>query len=291
MMPDSLRSPIPVIDAHVHVYDTRRSGSVAIPETHELHRPTLPEHLRAIAEPLGVCGVLVIEVSANLQENQWLLDLARLDPFLLGVIGNLDAGKPGFADRLAYYSRDARFRGIRVGTPWCPLDLGNAQLITDLETLASSGLSLDVVAVGGGGVELLESVVVLGKRVPELRIVIDHLPFDLLEDQAARGHYNRLLEEVGNRQRTYAKVSNILPRSGTVPRDPEYYGSILDNLLALFGPKRLMYGSNLPVSALVAPYERALAVLLDDFIPRGSEIFESFVFKNVQSIYGIGGAA
>jgi L-fuconolactonase len=262
-------------------------GSVAIPENHELHRPILPPELRANAEPLGVRGVVVIEVSANVDENRWLLELADSDPFVLALIGNLNAGTPGFAERLAAYARDPRFRGIRSGTPWCPLDLGNPRFVADLELLAAAGLTLDVVAVGGGGPALLQTTLDLAERIPSLKIVIDHLPYDLPDDASAHEAYARLLKVLAARPHISAKLSNILPRNVAIPDDPAFYKRIVDELLALFGPDRLMYGSNWPVSALVAPYSRALRILLADFATRDPALAEKFFSANVRQIYGI----
>jgi L-fuconolactonase len=280
---------IPIIDSHVHIYNPRDAGVEPADGGPPMPHPTSPQDLREVSEPLGVAGAVVVEASSELEENQRLLDLAESDPFIVALVGNLDAGKPGFADRLAGYAGNPRFRGVRVGTPWCPLDLENSTLIADMHTLADAGLTLDVVRVGGGNLQLLQMMVALGDRVPNLRIIIDHLPYDLPDDAMARAGYQRLLRELANRPGVYAKVSNILPRQGPIPSDTSAYAPMLDGLFAIFGTDRLMYGSNYPVSARVAPYERAFGVLADYFAPKDPELAEKFFARNARTAYNIPG--
>lgn len=274
-----------IIDSHVHLYDPRRGRGLPWPETDTLlYRPMLPHHVRAVAAPLGVSACVAIEVSPWPEDNDWLLDLARDDPFVAGVVGNLAVGTPGFGARLAQYAPDPRFCGVRAGTVWCALDAGKPHLIADLKELAAADLALDAVTMGGGGRPLVTTLLALVARVPELRIVIDHLPF-AVPPPTERAAYDRDLRELAGHPRIFAKISNLLPRSGPVPSDPAAYEPVIDQLLELFGPDRVMYGSNWPVSGRVAPYDRALGVLIDTFTRRGEALFEKFFEKNVQKAY------
>jgi predicted TIM-barrel fold metal-dependent hydrolase len=248
-----------------------------------LYRPWLPQQLRALAEPLGVRGAIAIEWSSWTADNQWLLDLADADPFVIGVVGNLEAGEPGFEERLERYAAHARFVGIRVGTPWCPLALANPQLIDDLRALAAAGLAMDAVTVGGGGLMLLDALLVLTDRVPALRVVVDHLPFAVPSDAHVR--YTSALRELAGRPNVFVKISNVLPRTGAVPTDPAFYKPIVDEVVDAFGTDRIIYASNWPVSTRVAPYERALGVLRRYFDGCAPGVAEKFFGANALAAY------
>jgi L-fuconolactonase len=279
---------VTILDAHVHFIDPDRPGGIPFPDPSDpLYRRKLPRHLRAAAGLLGVTGAIAIEWSDRPADNQWLLDLAADDPFVVGVVGNLAPGTPGFAARLQHYSRNKRFVGIRCGTPWSPIALADAQFRTDVRALADAGLALDVVQVGGGGVDLLLTLVALLERIPELRIVIDHLPFPRPDDLAARGTFRRALGSLAKHAQVYVKVSNVLPRSGPVSNDPDVYTTSLDELFALFGPDRVMYGSNWPVSGRIAPYPAALGIA-ETYVSRyRSAIADRFFEGNARSAYRI----
>lgn len=228
----------------------------------------------------------MVEWSDRFEDNRWLLELAEVDPFVVGVVGNLEPGRPGFASRLASFAGRPRFRGIRAGTPWSPLDLSSKQFMDDMQALAEAGLSLDVVTVGGGGPALLDAVVVLNDAIPALRIVIDHLPFQT-DDPVARAEYEKKLSDVARRPQVYAKASNLIPRSGPIPQHPSAYWPALDRLVELFGPARLFYGSNWPVCTRTAPYELAMEVVLDYFTHKRPDLSASFFVENVLAAYRV----
>ena len=78
----------------------------------------LPADFRRIAAPLGVKGVIKVEASPLLEDNQWVLDLAAKEPVIVGVVGNVEPGKPDFGRHLERFRRDKKFLGIRCGNLW-----------------------------------------------------------------------------------------------------------------------------------------------------------------------------
>lgn len=259
-----LPSPaVPIIDAHVHFYDPTRPQGVPWPRPEErvLYRTVLPPELRELAGPLGVVGCVKVEASPWLEDNQWVLDLAAREPFIVAVVGHLDPQRPDFAAHLARFSKDPLYRGIRIG------NLG-ATDPDSLKPVAAEGLQIDVI----GGPAILTSLLRLTDRVPGLRVVIDHLPFDPPYPE---------LKELRSRPRVYAKVSGVLRRDGSVVR----YRASLDELWDIFGPDRVLYGSNWPVSNLIAPYREVLAVVRDYFNAKGRDAAEKYFWKNSQTVY------
>src|SRR5579862_4641745 len=71
-------APVPVIDTHIHLFDTRRPQGVPWPDKNDpvLYQPALPERYRKIATPFGITGAIEVEASPWLEDNQWVLDLA-----------------------------------------------------------------------------------------------------------------------------------------------------------------------------------------------------------------------
>ena len=106
-----------IVDSHVHFYDPSRPQGVPWPPTEDLllYRTVLPDEYRRVAHRHGVAGVIVIEASPWVEDNQWLLDLAERDPFLLAVVGRLDPASPEFRRLLRRFAANPLFRGIRLG--------------------------------------------------------------------------------------------------------------------------------------------------------------------------------
>jgi hypothetical protein len=59
----------------------------------------LPKDYRALPVPQRVDGVVVVEASPWVEDNQWILDIAARDKFIVGLVGNLPLGTPEFAGR------------------------------------------------------------------------------------------------------------------------------------------------------------------------------------------------
>src|SRR5579859_505175 len=83
--------PGTIIDAHVHFYDPTRPQGVPWPGKDDklLYRRFLPEHFKALTREHKVGGAIVVEASSWLEDNQWVLDLAKDEPFVLGLVGHL----------------------------------------------------------------------------------------------------------------------------------------------------------------------------------------------------------
>jgi len=272
--------PHPVIDTHAHFYDPSRPQGVPWPPKDDkvLYRTVLPDEYIRITKPLGITGVIEVEASPWLEDNQWVLNLADKYPIIVATVGHLNPGQPDFRKNLARFHKDRRFRGIRLGES----QTGDAALTPDLKELAAAGLELDVL----GGPPMLAQVVRLTDRVPDLRIVIDHLPFDPPAQAAERAAYEAALRELGKRPRVYAKVSNVVRKQRNhVPEDVNFYRPSLDQLWDIFGPDRLVYGSNWPVSNLIAPYSIVFKIVREYFAGKGREATERYFWKNSKAAY------
>ena len=107
--------PIPVIDTHIHLYDTNRSEGVPWPPTSDkvLYRPVLSQHFDAICEANDVTATVIVEASDRVEDNQWVLDIAKDDPFILGLVGRLEPNDQHFERDLNRFSADPIFQGIR----------------------------------------------------------------------------------------------------------------------------------------------------------------------------------
>ncbi len=270
--PPSLR----IMDAHTHFYDPTRPQGVPWPskDSEVLYRPTLPPRFRKMVEPLGVAGTVVIEASPWVEDNQWLLDLAKDEPFIAGVVGNLELGTPEFRGRLKRFAGNRLFRGIRTHSSRLAKGLSQAEFLDDLRLMADLDLELDV----GGGPEMFPELVRLSDRVPVLRVVINHLPFDQPGGPAMR--------ELRGRPRVFAKVSSLVRRwDGVVRTDPAFFVPALDELWDVFGPDRVVYGSNWPVTDLYGPYTAVLHIVSEYFNRKGSEAARKYFRDNSKTVY------
>jgi predicted TIM-barrel fold metal-dependent hydrolase len=278
---------IPIIDTHIHLFDPRRPQGVPWPEKNDavLYKPALPERYRKIAVPLGVAGAIEVEASPWLEDNQWVLDVAAKDTIIVGTVGDLEPGKPEFRRHLERFHRNPLFLGIRYGNLWnrdLGAELSKPRFVDDLKALADAGLELDT---ANQDAALIAAAVRVTDLVPNLRVVIDHLP-QFVPDAAAGRAYESSLRELGQRKQVFVKVSEVLRRvDGRVPTDLKFYKPKLDELWEIFGEDRLIYGSDWPNSDRWASYPQVLKVVREYFTGKGPAIAEKFLWKNSLAAY------
>jgi L-fuconolactonase len=277
-------APSRIIDTHTHFYDPTRPQGVPWPSKSEtlLYRRTLPKGLRRVAQGLPLAGTVVVEASPWLEDNQWLLDLAKDEPLIVGVVGHLEPGGTAFKGHVLRFAKNRLFRGIRLDETTIARGLTAKAFVADLERLVDADLEIDAI----GDNTLISHLVTLSDRVPQLRIVINHLPFDSPADEAAARKVRNALRELGRRPYIFAKVSGVLRRvNGRVPDEASFYSQSLDQLWDTFGVDRLVYGSNWPVSELLAPYSTVLKVVREYFTAKGVEATERYFWKNSMTAY------
>ena len=280
---------IPVIDTHIHLFDPRRPQGVPWPpkDNAVLYRPALPDRLRQTVLPHGVKGVIEVEASPWLEDNQWVLDLAAKDTILVGTVGDLEPGKPEFRAQLDRFHRNPLFRGIRYGNLWgrnLTAELARKEFAADLKALGAAGLELDT---ANPNPALLGDLVRLTDLAPGLRLVIDHLPrLDPPREPAALRAFHSTLGELGKRPQVYAKISGVLRRvDGRVPLDTAFYRDRLDELCGIFGEDRVLYGSDWPNSDQWGSYAQGFKVVHEYFMAKGARAAEKYFWKNSVAAY------
>jgi predicted TIM-barrel fold metal-dependent hydrolase len=273
--------PFPVIDTHIHLFDpTRPQGVPWPPKTDKvLYRPALPERYRKIAEPFGVIGAIEIECSPWLEDNQWVLDVEAKDKIMVGTIGDLEPGKPEFRAQLERFHRNSLFLGIRCGNLWgrnLAAEIAKPAFVEDLKALAAGGLVLDT---ANQTPELIAATLRVTDAVPDLRIVIDHLP-----QMTAPADTN--LRELGKRPQVYVKVSEVLRRvNGQVPLDLAGYKPRLDEIFGIFGEDRVLFGSDWPNCDNWAPFGAGFGVVREYFMAKGRAVAEKYFRTNSVKAY------
>lgn len=272
----------PIIDTHIHLFDpTRPQGIPWPPKTNTLlYKPALPERYRQMAAPLGVRGAIVVEASPWLEDNQWVLDVAAKDPIIVGLVGNLEPGRPDFARHLERFQKNPLFLGIRYGNLWdrnLATELSRPEFVDGLKLLAKADLSLDT---ANQTLELLAAALRVSELVPSLRIIIDHLP-QMRDRKAAAA----TLKDLGKRPQVFVKLSEIFRRvDGNVPAELSFYRDTLDEISGVFGEDRVLYGSDWPNSDSWRPFGEGLKLVQDYFAGKGAAA-EKYFWKNSVKAY------
>ena len=278
------RETVNTIDTHTHFYDPARDGGVPwpSPRDEELYRTVLPDEFVALAEPLGITGTIVVEASSWLEDNAWILELAADNPVIVGFVGNLDVEDPRFSDHLARFAPHRLYCGIRLETSAVRSD-DIDRVVGRLDELQDRDLALDLIV----GAADLTAAAGLASRVPGLRIILNHVGGASIDGGKPDPEWVAGMKCMADCSNVSCKVSGMV--EGAVirpaPAEIEYYRPTLEVLWRLFGPQRLIFGNNWPVSASAAMYETVFRITHDYFEAMGDEALRRVFRENALAVY------
>jgi len=273
---------IPIIDTHIHLFDVTRPGGVPWPPKGDsIYKTALPARFRELVKGLNVVGAVEIECSPLFDDNQWVLDVMAKEPVMTGMIGDLEPDHKDFPRHLERFHKNPLYLGIRYGNIWdrdFHAKSNDPKFIDGVKLLAQANLTLDS---ANPTPELVADLLKLKDRVPNLRLVMDHLP-RLETNVQCDGH----LRELAKRPGVYVKVSAVLRKVGDkVPKEPAFYKPRLDHIYDIFGPDRLVYGSDWPNSDYSGTYQEGLRVVHEYFMAKGQAVAEKYFWRNSVEAY------
>lgn len=274
-----------IIDCHTHFYDpTRREGVPWPTKGTPLYRTVLPQNLRELKQYCRVTGTVIVEASNRVEDNAWLLELAKNDPFIVGIVGNLTPGTPEFAGHVKRFAANPLFRGIRIQVQLLK-DLLQQDKIDDLKFLADHDLELDV----NGGPDTPETIAKLAPLLPSLRIVLNHIGNVRVTADAPPAEWETGIQTAAKHQNIYCKISALVEgaaRDGQkAPDDLAFYKPYIDVVWNAFGDDRVIYGSNWPVSDLAASYEKLQRIVMEYAAEKGPDAARKFCSLNAKQAY------
>ncbi len=274
-----------IIDCHTHFYDPKRPEGVPWPgKDTALYRTVLPEHLRALKQFRHVTGTVIVEASPWVEDNQWLLDLAKDDPFIVGIVGNLKPGDADFAKLLRRFAKYPLFRGIRVNVGLLK-QLVDKNETADFQLMADLDLSLDV----NGGPDTPAALARLASKLPTLRIVLNHMGNVRITKDPPPADWQAGIAEAAKHPNVFAKISGLVEGAAqqqqSAPHELDFYRPTIDVVWRHFGDNRVIYGSNWPVSERAADYETVQRLVLEYAFERGEQATRQFCSLNAMKAY------
>ena len=273
-----------MIDAHHHLWDPSRreypwmAGTAMDP----IRRPYTAGDLRAVTKAAGVHATVLVQTVSSEEETAEFLATAAAEPVIAGVVGWVDLTAPDLADRLAVL--DGPLVGIRHQVEGEPDDdwLLRPEVVAGLSTVAAAGLAFDLLV----RPTQLPAAAEVALRLPQLRLVLDHAA----KPPIAAGDWEPWASGVAAlaaRENVVCKLSGLVTEADWSAWEVGHLRRYVDHVLDVFGPGRLMYGSDWPVCELAASYE----VVLDAAIALTGSLSDAerlAVFEhNARATYGL----
>ncbi|MFG1764702.1 amidohydrolase family protein [Micromonospora parva] len=258
-----------IIDAHHHLWVRARHPQQWIdPHTMAaLDGDFTPLELAPAARAAGVTQTVVVQSVVVRSETPELLGIAADDPLVAGVVGwvDLTAADVGRRlDRLRRARGGERLVGIRhlVQSEPDPAYLDRPEVRRGIAAVGAAGLAFDLLV----RPHQLPAATRLVRDLPQVRFVLDHLGKPPL-GRADLGDWHRDLRALAAEPNTTAKLSGLVTEVEGGSWTAADLRPAVEHALDVFGPDRLMFGSDWPVCLLVTSYVRWVAVLGDLLAP------------------------
>ncbi len=307
-----------IIDAHVHLWKLPRSappmsdsatfptgccGSVPWMELDRL----IPDYDARVGGP-KVDNVVLIESSVGvtpdkiIQSNLWMLQTAAAEKKILSVVGNLDVtqASASFLQQLDSLAGNKTFVGLRIGggifVSGAPHTFANIQpnVLKNLSSMAQRGMMIDALGIPGAVLSQVGA-------ATGITIVMDHFAgkpttFDVEDawkvDMQDAARYGNLNIKVSDVHKLSAFVVTGKPAGLTQFQpiaDFKRYEAVLAFLWNTFGPDRLIFGTNWPVSDAGGLFVDSIdleILILENFLSKQfSGGRDRVMFKNAVRVY------
>ncbi|SHH53929.1 amidohydrolase family protein [Streptomyces sp. 3214.6] len=262
-----MSEPLPLIDAHHHVWDLDRRPQPWLDEPgHEPIRRSygVEELRRAATRPVAgrrLTRTVLVQCVASVPETEELLDLADQDPMVGAVVGWVELAAPDVGDvldELRARPSGGYLRALRHVV----------QGESDAEWLQQPAVERGLRAVQDRdlGYDLLirshqfPQAIRLAQRFPDLPLVLDHA------GKPPIGHHTisdwaRKVRVLAGCPQVRCKVSGLITEADHHEWTLDDIRPVWNTLLTAFGPDRLMFGSDWPVCVLAGGWNRWAATV------------------------------
>src|SRR6185436_14225755 len=271
-----------IVDAHQHLWDPARGDYGWLKPGNPIHRVYSPADLRPLLTETGVDTTVLVQAAPTPEETDYMLGIARETSWILGVVGWIDLQAPEACDQVRRRARDPLFLGVRP-------------MLEDLEDpnwILQSGLAPALACIAAEGVVFdalilshqIAAIIELAKRHPQLSIVLDHGAKPQLGEAGAMTKWARDMEMLAVLPNVTCKVSGLLTELRPGGTRVEV-GRAIAFLIDLFGPERLLWGSDWPVLTLAGGYREWFDLAVEAITAKDADALPAIMGGNALRIY------
>ncbi len=272
------------IDAHHHLWNFSEAEYGWISEDSAILRRDfgLPE-LKAALKSAGMDACLAVQARQTVEETRWLLSLAaEAGSPIAGVTGWLPLASSDLDELLEDLAEERLLKGVRhvvQDEPDPEFILGEA-FNRGVDKLAGAGLIYEILIFERQLPGTLEFV----RRHREQPLVLDHIAKPRIADGELQP-WAEHIRALGSFDNLSCKLSGMITEADPENWSVEELRPYADTVLEAFGPERVMFGSDWPVSLLGAEYREwcaAAETLIAELSPNEQKLIMG---ENARRIY------
>jgi L-fuconolactonase len=277
------------IDAHHHVWDLAvrdqpwMTGDAMSP----IARSFGIDEFAADARANGIDASVVVQTVTDVVETEELLDLAAAHPVIAGVVGWVDVGATGVGeqlDRLMARTSASMLVGIRSLVQYEPDPswLQRPAVLAGMREVARRGLVNELLLLPHQTEAALGAIA----AVSDGHFVVDHLA----KPAIAAGTWEPWatdLAALAQHENVSAKISGLVTEAAWSTWTAADLRRYVDHALSVFGPDRIVFGTDWPVCTLAASYQQIVELAADFVTDLSPDEQESVLGGNAARVYSL----
>ncbi len=246
------------IDSHQHFWNFNPTEHAWInDEMSALRRSFLPPDIEKLFKTHGIDGCVTVQVSQHLRENDWMLTLAAEHPCIKGVVGWVDLKAGDLETQLIHYRQKPMIKAFRHIVQAEPSGfMRDPRFVSGVRRIGDQGYAYDLLIYHH---QLAEALAFL-RQVPDTRIVLDHMAKPAIRNGDIND-WAKQIKAAAALDHVHCKLSGMVTEADWRKWRYEDFVPYLDLVFEVFGPRRVMYGSDWPVCLLAAAYETQLRII------------------------------
>lgn len=248
------RLAIMTIDSHHHFWNYSAEQYSWIGEDMEVLRADYaPTDLKPQLDAAGIDGVVSVQARSDETESRFLLDYAEDNDWILGVVGWIDLTRPDVDEALAKHVENEKLVGMRhvlqdeINDRYCL----RRDFNRGVSALLNHDLAYDILIKQ----HQLDAIPEFIDRHPSQTFVVDHIAKPVIAKPEPDEIWLTAVSAIAQRDKVFCKVSGMVTEVvDGLDATPERMRRYFDHVLNVFGPDRLMFGSDWPVCRLRSEY-------------------------------------
>jgi L-fuconolactonase len=243
------------VDAHQHYWNPARGDyGWLTPDLKPLYRVFGSDDLAPLRRAADIHRTVVVQAAPTIDETRYLLDLARTDDSIAGVVGWVPLDSPDAVQIIDEFAHHKKFKAVRPMLQDLPDDTWIAHAPRDaaIHRLIDLDIAFDALVFA----RHVPSLVEFARRYPLLRIVVDHAAKPPIRDGIQAGWQpwaDSIAQLAALPQKLHCKLSGLATEANA-HWSGETLKPFVAHLIEQFGPARLMWGSDWPVLNLNGDY-------------------------------------
>lgn len=232
-----------VIDSHVHFWKYNKKRDAWMKDMKILQQDYLPATLAATFRRNEVDGCVAVQADQSELETHFLVELSKTNSVIRGVVGWIDLRASNIEERLEYFSRYKIIKGFRHVVQNEPNDfLYGENFLRGIRALLPYNYTYDILIYH----HQLKPAVEFVAKFPDQLFVIDHCAKPDIRNKKI-ADWKTLIKEMAAHPNVHCKLSGLFTEADRKEWSAGDFYPYLDIVFEVFGPDRLMFGSDWPV--------------------------------------------